>query len=258
MKLISIFLEGPSHELFILLPLLSRASNHPAPRIMRILLVEDYPPLKDNITECLEEEGYAVDATASGEEGLWYAANHDYDVILLDIMLPEISGLEILEQLRTAGNNVPLILISARDAVSERIQGLETGADDYLVKPFALEELVARVRTQIRRKHGEKRSVLAVGDLAIDTAAKTVTRAGQEIPLTRMEYRLLECLAFKKDEVVSRDYIWQHVYDDYEGGSSNTVDVYIGYLRKKLKVKGLGDPIVTKRGFGYLLSSSAT
>jgi DNA-binding response OmpR family regulator len=224
---------------------------------MRILLVEDYPPLKDNITECLVEEGYAVDATSSGEEGLWYAANHNYDVIILDIMLPEISGLEILQRIRAKGDNVPLILISARDEITDRIEGLETGADDYLVKPFALEELVARVRAQIRRKHGQKRSVLSVGDLALDTASKTVTRAGREIPLTRMEYRLLECLAFKKDEVVSRDYIWQHVYDDYEGGSSNTVDVYIGYLRKKLKVDGLEDPIVTKRGFGYLLSSAA-
>lgn len=224
---------------------------------MRILLVEDYPPLKDNITECLVEEGYAVDATSSGEEGLWYAANHNYDVIILDIMLPEISGLEILQRIRAKGDNVPLILISARDEITDRIEGLETGADDYLVKPFALEELVARVRAQIRRKHGQKCSVLLIGDLALDTASKTVMRAGREIPLTRMEYRLLECLAFKKDEVVSRDYIWQHVYDDYEGGSSNTVDVYIGYLRKKLKVEGLGDPIVTKRGFGYLLSSAA-
>ncbi|YCM47047.1 response regulator transcription factor (plasmid) [Verrucomicrobiaceae bacterium 227] len=221
---------------------------------MRILLLEDYDLLRDSVAECLAEEGFAVDTSASGEEGLWFAKNHDYDVLLLDIMLPEMSGLEILKHLRERGNSVPVILISARDTVAQRIEGLEAGADDYLIKPFALEELVARVRAQVRRKHDKKAPILGAGDITMNTSTKTVTRAGHEIELTRKEYILLECLLFKKGEVISREYIAQHAYQDYEGGTSNVVDVYVGYLRKKLNAKGLPNVILTKRGHGYMLT----
>ena len=147
-----------------------------------------------------------------------------------------------------------MVLISARDTVTHRIEGLDAGADDYLIKPFALEELVARVRAQVRRKHGRKSRLLTAGDITIDTATRTVTRAGHEIPLTRKEYRLLECFLFRKGEVLSREYISQHAYDDYEGGTSNVVDVYVGYLRRKLNTRGLPNVIHTKRGHGYYLN----
>lgn len=220
---------------------------------MRVLVVEDYPPLRNSIVECLIEEGYAVDSTDSGDEGLWFARNHEYDVILLDIMVPEVSGLQILGHLRKQENSVPVIMISARDAVNQRVEGLEAGADDYLVKPFSLDELVARVRVQVRRRHEKKSPVICIGDLRIDTATKSVERAGTAIDLTRKEYLLLECLAYHDDEVLSRDDIARKVYEDYEGGTSNVVDVYIGYLRKKLNINGLPNIIHTKRGHGYFL-----
>jgi DNA-binding response OmpR family regulator len=220
---------------------------------MRVLLVEDYTLLRENVAECLSEEGYVVDATGDGREGLWYAENHEYDVFLLDIMLPELNGLEILKRLRSRGNPVPVILISARDSVAQRIEGLDAGADDYLIKPFAVEELVARVKAQVRREYGTKTPVLTAGDLVLDPNTKSVTRSGHPIELTRKEYTLLECFLFKKGEVISREYIAQHAYEDYEGGTSNVVDVYVGYLRKKLNINGLPNLIQTKRGHGYML-----
>ena len=220
---------------------------------MRVLVLEDYLPLHNNIVECLSEDGYVVDSSTDGREGLWYVENHEYDVVLLDIMLPEVDGLTILRRLRSAAKTVPVILISARDTVAQRIEGLEAGADDYLIKPFALDELVARVRVQVRKKHDKSSLELSIGDIVISTLTKTVTRAGVEIPLTRKEYCLMECFAFKKGEVISREYIFQHAYQDYEGASSNVVDVYVGYLRKKLNANGLPNVIQTKRGHGYIL-----
>ncbi|MDB2673958.1 response regulator transcription factor [Akkermansiaceae bacterium] len=221
---------------------------------MRILVLEDYPPLRSSIVECLTEEGYAVDSTDSGDEGLWFVRNHEYDVALLDIMVPEVSGLEIVKKLRTDGNLVSVIIISARDTVDQKIEGLESGADDYLVKPFSLDEMLARVRVQIRRRHEKKSPLITISDLVIDTSTKAVQRAGKTIDLTRKEYLLLECLAYRNGEVLSREDIARQVYQDYDGGTSNVVDVYIGYLRKKLHVEGLPNLIHTKRGHGYLLS----
>lgn len=221
---------------------------------MRILVLEDYPPLRSSIVECLTEEGYAVDSTDSGDEGLWFVRNHEYDVALLDIMVPEVSGLEIVKKLRTDGNLVPVIIISARDTVDQKIEGLESGADDYLVKPFSLDEMLARVRAQIRRRHEKKSPLITINDLVIDTSTKAVQRAGKTIDLTRKEYLLLECLAYRNGEVLSREDIARQVYQDYDGGTSNVVDVYISYLRKKLHVEGLPNLIHTKRGHGYLLS----
>ncbi len=220
---------------------------------MRILVVEDYTPLRRAMVESLETAGYAVDASATGDEGLWYAQNHSYDTIVLDLMLPKVNGLEILEALRGVGNGVPIIVISARDSVDHRIEGLDAGADDCLVKPFALKELLARVRAQTRKTYDKKTSVLTVGDLTIDLSAKRVLRGEEEVKLTSREYSLLEYLAFRQGEVVSRQEIWDHVYNYYEDASSNAVDVYIGYLRRKLSGASGHSYIQTRRGQGYLM-----
>lgn len=221
---------------------------------MRCLLVEDYSPLRKNIEECLVEEGYVVDSSATGDEGLWFAKNHPYDAIILDIMLPGVDGLTILRKLRELQDKTPVIIVSARDGVTQRVEGLNAGADDYLVKPFALIELVARLRALVRRRYDHETPLLTVGDLTIDCALKKVVRGGTEISLTRREYHLLEYLAFRAGQPVSRTDIWEHVYEDQAGGSSNAVDVYIGYLRKKLNEGGKPDLIQTRRGHGYLLA----
>ena len=220
---------------------------------MRVLVIEDYEPLRRNIVEHLREEGFIVDSSGTGDEGLWYAQEHPFDVIVLDIMLPNVDGLTILRELRVAGRETPIIVTSARDSTANRIEGLDAGADDYLVKPFSLQELVARIKAQTRRKYGKKSNGVTVGDMNIDFGGRRVTRGGVEIVLTRREYGLLEYLAFRKGDVVSRQDIWNHVYEDTEGGSSNAVDVYIGYLRKKLNAGGLANVIQTRRGQGYFL-----
>ncbi|GAA5483606.1 response regulator transcription factor [Haloferula sargassicola] len=225
---------------------------------MRCLLVEDYPPLRENVAECLREEGHVVDASATGDEGLWFARNHPYDVIVLDIMLPNVDGLTILRKLRELQDKTPVLVISARDSVDQRVEGLDAGADDYLVKPFALAEMVARVRALVRRRYDRESPKLVTGDLEIDTVCRKVHRAGEEIQLTPREYALLEYLAYRAGHPVTRTDIWEHVYEDQEGGSSNTVDVYIGYLRKKLNAGGRPELIHTRRGVGYLISCGET
>ncbi len=221
---------------------------------MRCLIVEDYPPLRSNIEECLAEEGFVVDSSATGDEGLELAENHPYDVIVLDIMLPEVDGITIMKRLRALQDKTPVMIISARDGLDQRVDALNHGADDYLVKPFALIELVARLRALIRRRYDRETLVITVGDLVVDCGTKLVTRGGAEIPLTRREYHLLEYLAFRSGQPVSRKDIWEHVYEEQGGGSSNAVDVYIGYLRKKLNEGGRPELIHTKRGHGYLLA----
>lgn len=224
---------------------------------MRVLVIEDYTPLRQAVVECLETAGYAVDASASGDEGLWYAENHSYDTMILDIMLPGVNGLEILAALRGAGSGVPIIVISARDTIDHRIEGLDAGADDYLVKPFALKELLARVRAQMRKLYEQKATRLEIGDLTLDLPAKRVICGGQEISLTSREYALLEYLALRRGEVVSRQEIWDHVYNYYEDATSNAVDVYIGYLRRKLGSRDGCSYIQTRRGQGYQLEYRA-
>ena len=220
---------------------------------MRVLLVEDYEPLRKSVSEGLREAGLAVDASADGEEGLWYALSNDYDVIVLDIMLPAMDGLTVLTRLRQTGKTTPILLLTARDTVQDRVAGLDLGADDYLVKPFAFEELLARVRALVRRKYDMKDPVLRVDDLEIDTAKRTVHRAGEHIDVTAREYALLEFLALRAGEVVSRTEIWEHVYDFHSSAESNVVDVYIGYLRKKIERPDLPRLIHTRRGQGYML-----
>jgi DNA-binding response OmpR family regulator len=220
---------------------------------MRILVVEDYAPLRTAVVQSFEEAGFAVDAAAGGEEGLWQAQSGAHDVIVLDIMLPGIDGLAILKRLRAAEITTPTLLLTARDTVTDRVRGLDAGADDYLVKPFALAELHARVRALLRRKYEAADPVIRVQDLELDTVRRTVQRGGAGIELTAREYALLEYLALRAGQVVTRTDIWEHVYDFRATVESNVVDVYVGYLRRKLERDGRSRLIHTRRGQGYVL-----
>ncbi len=201
----------------------------------------------------MREAGYAVDVTGDGKEGLWYALGSDYDVIVLDLMLPGMDGLSVLRQLRAEGHKAHILILTAKDALEDRVQGLDLGADDYLVKPFAFEELLARIRALIRREYRAKHPEIVVEDLHINSVTQQVSRAGRTILLTAREYALLEYLALRVGEVVSRTDIWEHVYEFNSSATSNVVDVYVGYLRRKLDVDGKPNLIHTIRGRGYVL-----
>ena len=219
---------------------------------MRVLVVEDETKMARAIRRGLEQEGYAVDTVPDGDEGLYQAGEHPYDAVILDVMLPGLDGFEVCRRLRATGNWAPVLMLTARDRVADRIAGLDAGADDYLVKPFAFGELVARLRALIRRGSVERPTVLAVGDLTLDPAAHRVARCGQEVELSAREFALLEFLMRHAGEVVSRSAILDHVWDYNYDGLSNVVDVYIGYLRRKLGAAG-GPRIETVRGMGYRL-----
>ena len=222
---------------------------------MRLLLVEDYRPLRESLAKGLREAGFAVDATGDGAEGLWYARGSDYDVIVLDLMLPGMDGLSILKTLRAEGRQSHVLILTAKDAVDDRITGLDFGADDYMVKPFAFRELLARVRALLRRSYRTKNPQIEIRDLRIDLAVQRVWRGGEEIVLTPREYALLEYLAMRAGQVVSRTDIWEHVYEFNSSASSNVVDVYIGYLRKKIERPDRPALINTIRGRGYTLGA---
>lgn len=217
---------------------------------MRVLLIEDSKILARSVTTALRKAGYAVDATGDGNEGLWHAESHIYDVIILDLMLPDLDGLTILQRLRQKERPTQVLVLTAKDTVEDRVRGLRTGADDYLIKPFALDELLARVQALCRRHYQKKAPQLRVGNLEIDTAARTVTRGGRVIDLTAREYRLLEYLATRAGEVVSRTDIWSHVYDEHSEPMSNAVDSAVCILRKKIEPPSL---LHTRRGLGYVL-----
>ncbi|PTY04888.1 DNA-binding response regulator [Opitutaceae bacterium EW11] len=220
---------------------------------MRVLLVEDAPRLQRGVAAALRRAGYAVDTASDGEEGLWLAQSNAYDAIVLDLMLPKLDGLTVLRKLRSAGKDTHVLILTARDTVPDRVTGLQSGADDYLVKPFALEELLARVEALCRRAYGVKATVLHVGPLDLDTSGKTARVDGREIELSPREFSLLEYLARRAGEVVSRTEIEEHLYDEQVDPLSNVVDSAICLLRKKL-----GAPLVqTRRGQGYVLSSPA-
>lgn len=223
---------------------------------MRVLLVEDSPRLQRNIATALRRSGYAVDTAADGDEGLWLAESHDYDAIILDLMLPKRDGLDVLRTLRARRRPAHVLLLTARDTVADRVTGLQAGADDYLVKPFALEELLARVQALCRRAYGNKAPQLVVADLEIDPAALEVRRAGQPIELTAREYQLLEYLARRCGEVVSRTDIEAHIYDGQVDPMSNVVDSAVCSLRKKISVAPGSAPLIhTRRGLGYVLAA---
>jgi DNA-binding response OmpR family regulator len=220
---------------------------------MRVLLIEDHKPLVRALRQGLEEEGFAVDIAYDGEEGDFKAGCADYDVVILDLMLPKEDGLSLLQKWRRKGMKTHVLVLTARGGIEDKVRGLDLGADDYLTKPFELEELLARLRALIRRGHQVKDPVLRVHDLEIDTAARTVKRAGQPIHLTPREYALLEFLAFHRGKVATRSMIWEHLYDEQDESTSNVVDVYIRYLRNKID-KGFDPPLIlTRWGEGYLL-----
>jgi DNA-binding response OmpR family regulator len=220
---------------------------------VRILLVEDHKPLARALRQGLEEEGFAVDLVHDGEEAAGKAPATNYDAIVLDLMLPRVDGLSLLRRWRRDGLQTHVLVLTARDRVEDKVAGLDIGADDYLTKPFRLEELLARLRALVRRGHQVKDPVLRVRDLEIDTAARAVRRAGRAIALTPREYSLLEYLAFHRGKVVSRLMIWEHLYDEQDENTSNVVDVYIRYLRNKIDREFDPPLILTRRGEGYML-----
>lgn len=213
---------------------------------MRVLVVEDEPDLLTGLLKALREDGYAADGAADGEDGLFKAQNHGYDAVILDVMLPVLDGWEVLRRLRST-KNTPVLMLTARDAVRDRIKGLDTGADDYMVKPFDLEELLARIRALIRRAANHTQSRLEIGDVSVDTAARVVSREGEEVILTAREYALVEYLALHKGEVVTRTVLYEHLFDENDSTLSNLLDVHVSNIRRKLGF----DFITTRRGHGY-------
>lgn len=215
---------------------------------MRILVVEDEPRLQRSLAQALRETGYAVDTAEDGDDGLFKAETYNYDAILLDVMLPKLDGWELLKRLR-ATKPTPVLMLTARDTSRDRVQGLDIGADDYVVKPFDLPELLARLRALIRRSAGHARPTVQLGDILIDTRARSVTRAGEPLTLTAREYAILEYLALHRGEVVTRTTLYEHLFDESDDTLSNLLDVHVFNIRKKLG----RDLIVTRRGQGYLI-----
>ena len=222
---------------------------------MRILFIEDSSRLRKYVQKALSASGFAVDLAADGEEGLWLAESDQYDVILLDLMLPKRDGLSVLKRLREQGCQSQVLILSAKDAVDDRVSGLQMGADDYLVKPFALSELIARVQTLVRRRYQVKSPLLCIGGLEIDTVQRTVCLRGNPVYLPPREYALLELLAFRQGEVVSRAEIEERIYDERVEPMSNVVDAAVYSLRKKIDTPGEPSLIRTRRGMGYLLEA---
>lgn len=220
---------------------------------MRILIVEDEKKVAGFIKKGLEEETYAVDVAYDGEEGLYLGTEGQYDLIILDIMLPKVDGLEILSQLRAQGNDVPILLLTAKDAIDDRVTGLNKGADDYLTKPFAFSELLARVRVLLRRGKAEVKTTLQIADLTLDLVGHKVDRGGDEIELTGKEYSLLEYFMRNQDKVLTRTMIAEHVWDYNFDTFTNVIDVYINHLRKKIDKGRQNKLLHTLRGVGYIM-----
>lgn len=218
---------------------------------MRILLIEDERDLASAVTRALADEGVSCTAAHDGDEGLFQAREGRYDAIVLDLMLPGQSGWDVLASLRAEGLSVPVLILTALDDLGDRVRGLNLGADDYLTKPFAVAELIARLGAIVRRAAGHAGSVLMVGDVHLDLTARRVYRAGEELPVTGREYAILEMLARHRGEVVSRTAIWEHLYRDDDDIASNTIDVHVAALRRKLGA----ELIQTRRGLGYLIDA---
>ncbi len=215
---------------------------------MRILIVEDEPDLLRSLAQALREEGYAVDTANNGEDGWFNAESYDYDAIVLDVMLPKLDGWEILKRLRKI-KKTPVLMLTARDQSRDRVRGLDTGADDYVVKPFDLSELFARLRALIRRSANQPVNVIAIGEVEIDTAARMVRVKDKPVELTAREYSLVEFLARHRGEVVTRTQLYEHLFDENESSLSNLLDVHVSNVRKKLGAEF----IVTRRGHGYCI-----
>ena len=220
---------------------------------MKILLAEDEVDLNNVVTRYLKKNGYSVDSVLDGEEALDYLEYSEYDLVILDIMMPKVDGFEVIKKLRNKGNHTSVLMLTARDSAEDKVKGLDLGADDYIVKPFDFNELLARIRAVVRRKYGNSSNKLVIGDLILDTSEKSVTRAGKQIELTGKEYEVLEYLMQSKNRILSREQIKEHVWDfDYEG-DSNIIDVLIKNIRKKIDIETGKQIIYTKRGLGYVI-----
>jgi heavy metal response regulator len=220
---------------------------------MRILVVEDEKKVASFLKKGLEEEHYAVDTALDGEEGLGLAEINEYDLIILDIMLPKLDGMEVLRRIRGNGSSVPILMLTAKDSTEDIISGLDSGSDDYLTKPFSFAEFLARVRALLRRRIQEKTDILSVGDLSLSTSTRQVERGGGEIELTAKEYALLEYFMRNPNRVLTRTLIAEHVWDLHFDSSTNVVDVYVNYLRKKIDWGFKKKLIHTVRGSGYMM-----
>lgn len=216
---------------------------------MRVLVVEDEPDLLRGLVQSLQEDGYAVDQAADGVEGLSKAELWEYDAIVLDLMMPKMGGWDVLAKLRSKRKKTPVLILTARDKVSDRVRGLDAGADDYLVKPFALHELLARLRAIIRRSSGHADATIQIGDVVVDTATKTVKKAGVAVALTAREYALVELLALHRGKLITRTVIYDHLFDEDDDSLSNLVEVHVSHIRKKLG----RDFVETRRGQGYIV-----
>ena len=216
---------------------------------MRLLVVEDELEFARTLARALEEEGFAVDLAGDGEEGLYLAMEVAYAAIVLDLMLPRRDGWSVLEALRRAGRQTPVLVLTARDAVDDRVRGLNQGADDYLTKPFALTELVARLRALVRRASGDAAPEVTLGDVRVNLAARRVEQGGLPVELTAREYAILELLVLRRGQLVTRTEIHEHIYGEAADVLSNTIDVHVASLRRKLG----HDVIMTRRGIGYLI-----
>lgn len=220
---------------------------------MKILLAEDEVDLNNVVTRYLKKNGYSVDSVLDGEEALDYLEYSEYDLVILDIMMPKVDGFEVIKKLRDKGNHTSVLMLTARDSADDKVKGLDLGADDYIVKPFDFNELLARIRAVVRRKYGNSSNKFVIGDLILDTSEKSVTRAGKQIELTGKEYEVLEYLMQSKNRILSREQIKEHVWDfDYEG-DSNIIDVLIKNIRKKIDIEDGKQIIYTKRGLGYVI-----
>jgi two-component system OmpR family response regulator len=215
---------------------------------MRILIIEDEPDLLRSLARALREEGYAVDTAPDGEEGLYKAEGYDYDAIVMDVMMPKLDGWEVLKRLRKI-KKTPVLMLTAKDQSRDRVRGLDTGADDYVVKPFDLAELFARLRALIRRSAGKTNNTIEIGEVTIDTAARNVLFKGEAVLLTAREYGLVEYLALHRGEVVTRTTLYEHLFDENDTTLSNLLDVHVSNVRKKLGPEF----ITTRRGHGYCI-----
>jgi len=215
---------------------------------MRILIVEDEPDLLSSLAQALREEGYAVDTANDGEDGFYKAENYDYDAVVLDVMLPKMDGWQVLARLRKI-KKTPVLMLTARDQSRDRVRGLDDGADDYVVKPFDLAELFARLRALIRRSVNKTSNIIEIGDVKIDTAARNISRAGKLLELTAREYALVQFLALHRGEVVTRTQLYEHLFDESDDTFSNLLDVHVSNVRKKLGANF----IATRRGHGYCI-----
>jgi DNA-binding response OmpR family regulator len=220
---------------------------------MKVLIVEDEKDLALTLKKGLEENSFAVDVSYDGEEGLFMAENYPYDVLLLDIMLPKMDGLAILNTLRKKKIDMPVVMLTARGEVEDRIKGLNIGADDYIAKPFDFSELLARLRSVIRRSKGKPAPVIVIGDLTMDTNSREIRRGGRDIKLSSREYNMLEYLALNKNRVIGRTELMEHIYEMDADPDSNIIDVYINYLRNKIDKDFAVQLIHTVRGAGYVL-----